>query len=598
MNAGPYSDAFEPRDFQARLISTVLDRHEAGERLTVAVASPGSGKTLAYQAIATELIRAGVIDYVAAYAPRIALAAQCEIEYRSADDQGHYSLFDPAARLESIQHRENKPPLTQPGAKRVGYVTTYASLVTDPAVHLDWARKHEGRFLLVGDEAQFLGSDDEDEQMGGTKAGGHFRELSDYAAHTILLTGTEKRADGKRLVLAQYEERDGYEYLQADERATHSDGMDQGYLRGVEVTYVQAMVRRTTEGETTETPLALDSSQLGQILRQQHVWSNVADETVRQLRIAQNVDQRFKGLIACQDQSSAESVRDYLVSQGVRTDLSISRDGDEASKVLDSFKFNHSDILVTVRKAFLGYDCKSITVVGLLTNYRDHGHLMQLVGRGLRVVDDLPLDKQWCRVVAPDDPGMVEFVETLKLESPQGVKVNDGTILCGGGEGPGGTLPPSTIVEDAWTVGIAATGHSGSVAGDDIATARALQDQFPFLAYLTQAQVAEVARSASGNAQPEPERLKFQRPSRGPRLTNKQLVAKYLSDADKQLKKYASSRVRYKDDPRLWMAIKRDCNVMINKRLGVRGTSEIREADMAQRYLEMAGAFGAAEDAA
>ena len=225
MNAGPYSDAFEPRDFQARLISTVLDRYEAGERLTVAVASPGSGKTLAYQAIATELIRAGVIDYVAAYAPRIALAAQCEIEYRSADDQGHYSLFDPAARLESIQHRENKPPLTQPGAKRVGYVTTYASLVTDPAVHLDWARKHEGRFLLVGDEAQFLGSDDEDEQMGGTKAGGHFRELSDYAAHTILLTGTEKRADGKRLVLAQYEERDGYEYLQADERATHSDGM-------------------------------------------------------------------------------------------------------------------------------------------------------------------------------------------------------------------------------------------------------------------------------------------------------------------------------------------------------------------------------------
>jgi hypothetical protein len=38
----------------------------------------------------------------------------------------------------------------------------------------------------------------------------------------------------------------------------------------------------------------------------------------------------------------------------------------------------------TVRKAFIGYDCKMITVVGVLTNYRDMGHLMQLVGRGLR----------------------------------------------------------------------------------------------------------------------------------------------------------------------------------------------------------------------
>ena len=596
MNAGPYSDAFEPRDFQARLISTVLDRHEAGEKLTVAVASPGSGKTLAYQAIATELIRAGAIDYVAAYAPRIALAAQCEIEYRSADDQGHFNLFDPAARLESILHKENKPPLTPYGAKNVGFVTTYSSLVTDPKVHVDWARRHEGRFLLVGDEAQFLGSDDEDEQMGGTKAGGYFRELSSYAAHTILLTGTEKRADGNRLVLAQYEVRDGYEYLLADERATYSDGIEQGYLRGTEVTYVQAMVRRTTDGETTETPLALDSSQLGQILRQEHVWASVADETVRQLRFSQNVHPRFKGLIACQDQASAEEVRDYLVSRGVRTDLSISRDGDEASRVLESFKFNHSDILVTVRKAFLGYDCKEIAVVGLLTNYRDHGHLMQLVGRGLRVIDGVPFDKQWCRVVAPDDPGMVEFVETLKAECEQGVKVRDSiTCIPPGGPG-GGVLPPSTVVEDAWTVGVAATGHSGSVAGDDIATARALQDEFPFLAYLTQAQVAEVARRAGGNA--EPERPKFQRPSRGPRLTNKQLVAKYLSDADKQLKKYASSRVRYKDDKRLWMAIKRDCNVMINKRLGVRGTGDIRDADMAKRYLEMAREFNVSEDAA
>jgi hypothetical protein len=33
------------------------------------------------------------------------------------------------------------------------------------------------------------------------------------------------------------------------------------------------------------------------------------------------------------------------------------------------------DILATVRMAFIGYDSPQITVVGILTHYRDRGHL-------------------------------------------------------------------------------------------------------------------------------------------------------------------------------------------------------------------------------
>ncbi|MFJ1744591.1 DEAD/DEAH box helicase family protein [Streptomyces microflavus] len=94
-----YTDEFSPRPFQREVIDQVSDRIHAGERLTVVLASPGSGKTLTYQATATRLFRAGLIDHVAVFAPRVALAEQCETDWMERDNQGsvkkgHCLLFD------------------------------------------------------------------------------------------------------------------------------------------------------------------------------------------------------------------------------------------------------------------------------------------------------------------------------------------------------------------------------------------------------------------------------------------------------------------------------------------------------------------------
>jgi hypothetical protein len=100
----------------------------------------------------------------------------------------------------------------------------------------------------------------------------------------------------------------------------------------------------------------------------------------------------------------------------------VSADGAAAQKALQDFKTQPADILVTVRMAFIGYDCKPITVVGVLTHYRDQGHLMQLVGRGLRVWDDEPFDEQTCHIIAPDDPQMQEFLGQLREEQDEGMR--------------------------------------------------------------------------------------------------------------------------------------------------------------------------------
>jgi len=172
-----HADRFQPRPFQHGVIHAVLDGIASGRSTTIALASPGSGKTLAYQAAATFAHREGRLDYVAAFVPRIILAQQCETSWRHTCPAGHckaekrdavtglagyHVLFSPNGRLGAIRHIRNSLPLLPPGERGIGFVTTYASLVVGPDIYESWARQHAGRFLLVADEAQFCGvSNDE-----------------------------------------------------------------------------------------------------------------------------------------------------------------------------------------------------------------------------------------------------------------------------------------------------------------------------------------------------------------------------------------------------------------------------------------------------
>lgn len=586
-----YSDTFQPRPFQQDLIDSVVNRHKAGKKLTVSIASPGSGKTLAYQAAATALIREGAIDLVAVFAPRLTLATQCELEYHDAEGRGHYDLFDPASRLESIVHRENKTPLTSPGVKKTGYVTTYSSLVTDPKIHLHWARRNAGRFLLVGDEAQFLGSAGEVEgDESGTKAGRYFQEMHEYAAHTLMLTGTEKRADNSELVLAPYETRDdGKLYLVPDVRARYSDGIAQGYLRPFEATKVDLGIERVylDSGETTVTQLSDNSDQLAAVLRQPNVWQELVNKCVEQLKWAQHTNSGFKGLIACQRQDDARKVHVYLKGMGVSADLAVSADGDDADQALDAFKFNSSDFLVTVRKAFLGYDCKQITVVGLLTNYRDDGHLEQLVGRGLRVWDGAPVDEQRCRIIAPNDQAMVRFLERLKEENDQGL----GKRAKSPGERVAReTEPPteSVVINDAWVTEVTASGHDGYVDRDGVLVVSELYEKVPDARKLSQASLFKIVSLVQGQEAPAAPEV----PS-GPRLTRKQKVAEYLKEADDAVKALTSARAKYaKGSDRPWVEEKIRLTNLLNDKCGVRSSNQIKDIELARRYRDEALSLG------
>ncbi|MFE5795557.1 DEAD/DEAH box helicase family protein [Streptomyces sp. NPDC056503] len=432
-----FQDRFKPRPFQADVVTQVIDGIESGRDRTVVLASPGSGKTLAYLSLATRLFREGRIDHIAVFVPRVTLAQQCEIGWQHLTpdkrSEGLCKLFE-TPRFGKIWHRTNEVPLTE--GKGTGFVATYSALATSESIFLEWATKHQGRFLLIADEAQFCG-DSKDNDGGGTRAGTLIQKLHGFALHTLLLTGTPYRADNAPLVLADYAEPRpddprGLRPLVKHAEATYADGIAENYLRTFEMHLTEARVSRRTLGDPADRNsgdtlltynLSDDGDGLAEVLRDPKTWEPLVEQVVDKVRDKQRFNPEYRGLISCMGQSEARKVQKYLQSRhpGLRVGIAVSSDT-EAPRALAEFRSLPMDILVTVRMAFIGYDCPQISVVGILTHYRDTGHLMQLVGRGLRVWSGMAPREQSCLIIAPDDPKMKDFLEHLRGQREEGLR--------------------------------------------------------------------------------------------------------------------------------------------------------------------------------
>jgi superfamily II DNA or RNA helicase len=595
-----YVDGFTPRPFQNAVIESVRDGIAAGRDRTIVLASPGSGKTIAYQAAATHLWRDGLIDYVVVFAPRTILARQCEtswaVDVRQSDGSvriaGNIELFDARCRMGKIRHTPNRQPLTMPGETGIGYVTTYAALVTKPAIFEDWAKLHEGRFLLVADEAQFCGAADEKDS--GTQAGTRVKALHQYAAHTLLLTGTPYRSDGQQLILADYDEADdeGRRRLLCHAEAGYSTGIAEGYLRRFEATMHDARIRwRRADNTAVEYDLSISGDDLSDVLRKRDVWEPIADGVVEAVREKQKLNPGYRGLISCMEQKDAKAVAKYLALQhpGLRVLLAISEDGPDAERVLREFQSKGGDVLVTVRKAFIGYDCPQISVVGILTHYRDPGHLMQLVGRGLRTWKDVNGRTQSCRVIAPDDPAMQEFIAFMRGESEEGLRQRAKREQAERDRTPPKDDSLLGFVENAHVTTVRAVSNDAELEHDQRALIAAVKHDLGL-----SEDVTDLARFATALGlkleetltTPEPPRIAMDEVP----LTEQEQIQAINSQVADEVKRFLTSRGIYPTDPSYSDYMKR-ATFGVNSTSGYKA-SEVRTVDQAKSRLDAAWKLG------
>lgn len=438
----------ELRRFQQQFIQVALDKLERGEKYMVANVHPGSGKTRGALLAANALIGTGAIKKVAVFVPRLNLCEQFEI------DTQEFVKWLPNCNLTSIEHRGNIEPLIRGNAN--GFVATYASLTASKDdIHRRLFEKYSGEWALICDEAQQLGADFD----GTTNRSTDFiRELAKHARLTIVMTGTPERADGAPIFGGTYSDpdADGYRFLLPDVEATYTDGVRDGYLRRFEFELVggEAIWQRMGYDPERLVLSQMDGG-LYRVVLHEDYWRPLVDRLVDMTRESQlEVDPRMASLIGAYHIRQAREILDYLKShhQNVKSLIAVSDDGEAAKSSLRQFKnpATPHDILISVNMAYVGYDHKPIINILPLTGYRTPSYLRQFTARALRVMPDIPEEKQITRVLAPDDTEMVAFVEMLRTESQQGIKEKG--IGTGGGEG--GEPQPLGVTEQAWTTTI------------------------------------------------------------------------------------------------------------------------------------------------
>jgi superfamily II DNA or RNA helicase len=419
-------DEIDPRPFQRELEQTAMARIAAGEKTTVGLVGAGSGKTLGYLMLANTAFRDGLIDAVAIYTPRKTLREQGERECLS------YLEKCSSPKMGVIIERENIEPLLP--RDKFGFLACYQSLVSDgrnredKRLHLPWAKENSGRFILVLDEAQFVGLEDED---GGTLTSSEIVKIAEHALHVVVLTATATRSDGRALALCEYGDPDpkGLRPLIYHVRSTYLEGVALGYLRPCEFHLVNGE-GTFTDGEAFQ--IEELEKRLTKVLRKDSVWQPIVDKTIEQFTIRRQLFHGYRALFAGIDQDHARKIHEYIRVRhpAFSTVLAVS-DDDRAGSILKAFKpidkggSNSGDILVSVAMAYIGFDCPPISVVGNLSAKRWNGWLEQLIMRGGRVWGVRPLDEQMLVVVAPNDPAMDKFAKKFRADSVAGLRERD-----------------------------------------------------------------------------------------------------------------------------------------------------------------------------
>jgi hypothetical protein len=187
----------------------------------------------------------------------------------------------------------------------------------------------------------------------------------------------------------------------------------------------------------------------------------------------QRIDSRYRALYACMQVTDARDVAVYLKQKGLKVLVAVSQDGSKAKAALREFREGPYDALVTVRMAFIGYDCPEITAVCILTNYRDMGHLAQLVFRGGRVwKDGGPARSQTMHLAAPDDGAMMRFIDYLRTEQARGIAARKEPT-----DGPGPTPGTAAELDKAWVTGVRGATNNRDISAEEYAEGQAILDE-------------------------------------------------------------------------------------------------------------------------
>ena len=334
----------------------------------LAVATPGAGKTTFALRVATELLKARVVEQVTIVAPTEHLKTQW------ADAAARVGIaIDPNFRNAQGSH----------GSHYDGVALTYAQVAANAELHR--RRTQRSRTLVILDEVHHAGD--------ALSWGDAVREAFESATRRLALTGTPVRSDTAPIPFITYQEdADGIRRSRADYTYGYGDALRDGVVRPVMfLAYSGEMTWRTRAGDEV-------SARLGEPLTKDlmaQAWRTaLAPEGEWIPAVLRAADTRLSevrrtvpdagGLVIATDQATARAYAAQLRAITREEPVVVLSDDDGAGERIEAFSAGRQRWMVAVRMVSEGVDVPRLAVGVYATATATPLFFAQAVGRFVR----------------------------------------------------------------------------------------------------------------------------------------------------------------------------------------------------------------------
>tara|TARA_B110000467_G_C18294209_1_gene466813 strand:- start:143 stop:1576 length:1434 start_codon:yes stop_codon:yes gene_type:complete len=380
------------REWQSDCIALALLQYQNNNNHFLALATPGSGKTMMASELANQLLKNNLIDLIICFSPSSIVSQDFS---------------------ESLQLRTQERFDGLIGAK--GRSLTYQSMQ-----YLDcnfWQLFEQYRVFVIFDEIHHCaGSNIDNANAWGEQV---ILNIQDKAKFTLALTGTPWRSDAAPIVLSSYIHPSNK--ISCDYVYGLAEAITDNVCRVPQIIAIDNNKISVTDDEETKKfssfKCLLSQSVIPyqEVIENEKVMEYIISSAHIKLTQIRNVSLDAAGLIVASSIKHAQKISQLMKSCFNEDSVIVTYRENEPTSIIQQFRYAKTPWIISVGMISEGTNIPRLQVCCHLTNIKTEMHFRQILGRILRVTNST---NQEAVLYMPAEPKLLEYAYRVKQDVP------------------------------------------------------------------------------------------------------------------------------------------------------------------------------------
>lgn len=380
------------RQWQVECIEIALTKYTNGSKHFLALATPGSGKTVMASELANQLLKNNLVDLVICFSPSTLVAR------------------DFAESLQKITKMQFDGKM---GAK--GNSLTYQNLqYFDDSF---WQIFNRFRVFVIFDEIHHCaGSNLENSNAWGEQI---ILNIQNNAKYTLALTGTPWRSDEAPITLSSYAQ--SMNKISCDYIYGLSDALRDNVCRIPQIVAVDNSNISVVNGDETQTFTSFKSLLSQSTVPYKHIINNenvikyIISSAHKKLKSIRTFNPNAAGLIVAASVEHATKIATLMQACFNEKSIVVTYRESDSMGIIQQFRHSASRWIISVGMISEGTNIPRLQVCCHLTNIKTEMHFRQVLGRILRVTDST---NQEAIMYMPAEPKLLEYTYRVRQDVP------------------------------------------------------------------------------------------------------------------------------------------------------------------------------------